>query len=71
MAMYNGVNKIEITRTRFKGLGYANTCPVGKACWRVIDLHQEGREASVGPIYNTKAELLADLERYAKDSWGY
>ena len=69
--MYNGTNKIAINNTRYDGLGYANTNPIGKACWRVVDLHEPGRQMAVGPLYNSKAELLADFERYAKDSWGY
>ena len=68
--MRNGVNEIKISKTRFAGLGFANINPAGAAVWRVIDLHDAGREAVVGPIYKTKAELLADLDRYAA-SWGY
>ena len=67
--MYNGINKIRIHKTRIPELGYANTNPMGKPMWRVIDL-QDGNEAEVGPQYATKAELLADFTRYAK-SWGY
>lgn len=67
--MYNGINKIIIHKTRCEGLGYANTNPVGKACWRVIDV-SDARSASVGPIYASKVELLADFNRYSK-TWGY
>jgi hypothetical protein len=70
MVMYNGINRIHIHSTRYPGLGFANTNPAGTAIWRVIDCHEEGREASVGPQYKTKTELLADLDRYAK-TWGY
>ncbi len=70
MALFNGINKIAIFPSRFKGLGYANTNPVGDATWRVIDRHDAGRDAPVGPVYRSKEELLADLPRYAK-SWGY
>lgn len=69
--MFNGINRIKIQRTRFEGLGLANTNPVGSPCWRVIDIHEPTRSAAVGPIYQSKAELLADLDRYAKESWGY
>ncbi len=67
--MFNGTNQIQIHRTRYAGLGYANTNPAGKSLWRVIDLHDD-RNAAVGPLYETKAELLADFDRYAK-TWGY
>lgn len=70
MALFNGINQIAIHSTRFAGLGYANTNPAGAAVWRVIDRHDAGREAAVGPVYQTKDELLADLSRYA-ESWGY
>ncbi len=69
--LFNGVNKIKVHSTQFAGLGYANTNPAGAACWRVIDLHESGRVAAVGPLYSSKAELLADLPRYARDSWNY
>lgn len=50
--------------TRFKELGYRKTMP---GLWRFVDAETG---ADVGPQYRTKAELLADLERYARDSWG-
>ncbi len=73
MAMFNGVNEIKIHSTQYAGLGYANTNPAGVALWRVIDKHdvpEGGREGVVGPQYKSKAELLADLPRYAA-TWGY
>ncbi len=70
MALYNGINKIKIQSTQYAGLGFANTNPAGVACWRVIDMHDEGRTAPVGPIYKSKFELLQDLPRYAA-IWGY
>ena len=70
MELFNGVNKITVSPTRFAGLGYANTNPVGKACWRFVDLHDTDRKAVVGAVYYSKVELLADLDRYAK-TWGY
>lgn len=71
MAMFNGINQIVMHATRFAGLAFANTNPVGPAVWRVIDKHDVGREAAVGPVYRTREELLADLPRYAADTWGY
>jgi hypothetical protein len=50
--------------TRFPGLGYRKDSP---NLWRVVDT-SSGR--SVGPQYRTKAELLADLARYARENWG-
>jgi hypothetical protein len=71
MALYNGVNKIKLTRTRYAGLAYGNTNPAGTPLWRFVDVHEgEDKARTVGPQYGTKTELLADLERYAK-SWGY
>lgn len=48
-----------MTPTRFPELSYAKTGNV----WRFVD-NSTGRV--VGPSYRTKAELLADVERYAK-----
>ena len=44
--------------TRFPELGYTNIADH----WRIIDTKTG---AAVGPQYETKAELLADLERFA------
>lgn len=52
------------TATRFAQLGYRQDF---RACWRVVDLESG---SSVGPQYRTRAELLADLERYARENWG-
>lgn len=64
--MYNGVNKIRIYKTREPEMGYAN---ITKGLWMFISL-QDGSESQVGPHYASKAELLADTERYLT-SWGY
>ena len=48
------------TRTRFPELNYERH---GKV-WRFLD---STTGAAVGPTYASKAELLADLERYAYD----
>jgi len=69
--MQNGINKINLHETRYWGLKYANTNPAGPACWRVIDCHDKDREAAVGPIYASRLELLQDLNRYARETWGY
>lgn len=63
----------KIIKTRFAGLGYWHQ---GHGLWRVVDIHEsvlnpEGMPRTVGPQYTTKAELLADLDRYARESWGY
>jgi len=49
--------------TRFPELGYRFD---GPRCWRIYDITDK-REAAVGPFYASKAELFADLDRYAKD----
>jgi hypothetical protein len=46
--------------TRFPDLGYTTYGGI----WRIV---ATDTNAVVGPIYKTKAELLADLARYAKD----
>jgi len=56
-----------LRETRYANLRYHQT-PAG---WRVVDCHEPGRFADVGPIYATRAELLADLDRYASETWGY
>lgn len=60
-----------IHRTRFETLGFINQLP---GLWRFIDLSDykpQDPPRTVGPQYRTKAELLADLARYARDSWGF
>lgn len=68
--LFNGINRIAIQKTRHEGLGFANTNPAGSPVWRVIDLHDAGRAAVVGPMYRSKAELLTDFDRYSA-TWGY
>jgi hypothetical protein len=55
-----------VRNTRFDGLGYVPPSCNGDA-WRFVDMTDPQRNALVGPHYRTKAELLADLERYAKE----
>ena len=50
--------------TRYVELGYR--CD-GPGLWRIYDVMDATSPAAVGPQYRTKAELLADLERYARD----
>lgn len=51
-----------IRPTRYLELGYRND---GRGLWRIYAL--DGTPAAVGPHYASKAELLADLNRYAKE----
>jgi hypothetical protein len=50
---------MSIRKTRFAELGYEQHAP---GLWRIMSLDTP---AAVGPHYASKAELLADLERYA------
>jgi hypothetical protein len=47
--------------TRFKELNYTK-CAAN--LWRIVDAETD---ATIGPHYKTKTELLADLARYAKE----
>jgi hypothetical protein len=49
------------TSTRFPELGFRKDAP---GLWRIV---AADTEHSIGEHYVTKAELLADLERYARD----
>ena len=49
------------TRTRYPELGYRKEAPT---LWRIVAIDGE---SAVGPFYRTKAELLADLNRYAAE----
>lgn len=58
-------NGFRFYKTRFPELIFAN---LGKRHgWSFFTADDESR---VGPIYKSKAELLADLARYAKENWG-
>lgn len=57
-------NLNSVRPTRYPELGYR--CD-GPGLWRIYDMADKGRESPVGPQYTSKAELLADLGRYAKD----
>jgi hypothetical protein len=61
---------MNVRRTRIAGLGFSNTRP---GTWRFVDIHEGVTRPLrlVGPNYATKDELLADLDRYARESWGY
>lgn len=65
--------KFNIQKTRYMGLGFYNQ---EAGLWRVVDIHDsllnsQGVPRTVGPMYASKAELLSDLDRYARESWGY
>ena len=50
-----------IRPTRYRELGYRRDAP---DLWRIVD---RNGDAVVGPQYRTKAELLADLDRFAAE----
>lgn len=53
--------------TRYKELGYMEQ---DKGLWRLVAMPTPGLDddyAVVGPQYKTKAELMADLPRYARE----
>lgn len=62
--MSQPVQWLTFHHTRFAELKYAQ---ISRQEWSFFATDTESR---VGPIYRTKAELLADLTRYAKESWG-
>jgi len=47
------------TTTRYPEIGYRKEGPA----WRFVDM---STDSAVGPQYPTKAEMLADLQRYAE-----
>ncbi len=47
--------------TRYSELGY---CKIERGLWRIVDTQTQ---SCVGPHYASKAELLADLARYAHE----
>ena len=53
-----------IRPTRYDALGYR--CD-GRGLWRIYDIMDTDSAGAVGPFYRTKAELLADLDRYATE----
>lgn len=57
-----------LSPTRVSFLFYTRITPT---LWRVVDRSDgAGPIRCVGPLYRTKAELLADFDRYARDAWG-
>jgi hypothetical protein len=54
------INPVKPRPTRFPELFYA---PIRPNLWRILDA--DG--AAIGPQYRTRFELLADLDRYARD----
>ena len=67
------VNAIQFNATRFaedgQSLLYAK---IGNGAWSFFHMDTDAHRnpVRVGAIYKTKAELLADLYRYAKE-WGF
>lgn len=55
---------LTVRPTRFPELGYAR---IDATTWMFVDA-ESGKQ--VGPQYRTKGGLLADLTRYALESWG-
>lgn len=57
-----------VTPTRFKTAdGQTLSYMKFSGDWRLVHGVPGSADAMVGPIYRTKAELLADLDRYAKE----
>ena len=52
-----------LTQTRVQPLALAQMSP---GHWQFIDT-TDGDNSQVGPIYKSKAEALADLDRYSRD----
>jgi hypothetical protein len=50
-----------MTATCYPGLAYAQ---LGADLWRILDTK---RGVAVGPVYRSRAELLADLDRFARE----
>jgi hypothetical protein len=61
--MGKGLCKLDMTNrlTRYPELAYEQHA---KDLWRII---ATDTQQAIGPFYKTKAELLADLNRYAKE----
>jgi len=62
---------LQLRPTRYAGLCYVQQ---DRTTWRFVSVHDcdsVATPAVVGPQYRTKAELLADMDRYAREYWGY
>ena len=57
---------METRHTAETGIEYRK---FGKNHFQHVDTN-DGRNTQVGPVYHSKAELLADHERYLIESWG-
>jgi hypothetical protein len=51
-------------KTRYKELEYRKD---GPTLWRICETPSSEANSAIGPHYRTKAELLADLERFAAE----
>jgi len=56
--------KRKIYVTRYPELGYMR---IDNKIWRIVSKEDIKDPGAVGPYYHSKMELLADLDRYAKD----
>jgi len=60
------------SETRYRYIGLSRVAP---ALWRFVSLDWEGggttpdSPSAIGPHYRSKGEALADLARYAEDSY--
>lgn len=54
----------KLRATRFHELAYRKYA--GKF-WRIFDVTDASSPAAVGPHYRSRAELLGDLEQYARE----
>ena len=56
-------NQTPVTPTRHHGLGYAQ---IDRETWQFVET-LDGPPSQVGVHYRRKAELLADVDRFATD----
>jgi len=53
-----------VIRTRYTELMYEQQAT---NLWRIIDVDGVDGQAAIGPRYKSRAELLADLDRFARE----
>ena len=61
------INSLRINKTREKTIGFVN---LRHGVWMFCDLEhhkQDDAPVTIGPRYASKAELLADCDRYLKE----
>jgi len=54
----------KVFHTRFKALGFVQ---LDRPTWQFVSLDDPSHPSQVGPHYASKAELLADLTRFAAE----